>query len=90
VGNNPGATIQIHKCGASTQTLDNMSPRSLVKIFCTCGKIVDLGKREMNIKLSLKKELECTVCRNARISKDIDMLNDHFDGKNSDEENVCI
>ena len=34
----------------------------------------------MRLKLSLGKELECMSCRNARISREIDALNDHFDG----------
>jgi hypothetical protein len=57
-----------------------------VKIFCACGKIVDLDRKEMSVKLSLKKELECTACRNARISRDIDFLNAHFDGCLAGEE----
>ena len=34
----------------------------------------------MKIRLSLGKELECMNCRNARISREIDALNDHFNG----------
>jgi len=62
------------------RTLDNAGPRSLVKIYCGCGRIVDLDKKEMHLKKALKKELECTACRNARIAKDIDFLNAHYDG----------
>jgi hypothetical protein len=29
----------------------------------------------MKIKISLNKDIECTACRNARVSKDIDILN---------------
>lgn len=61
------------------RTLDNANPRSLKKIYCACGKIVDLDKKEMNLKLSLKKDLECITCRNARISRDIDSMNELFD-----------
>ena len=50
-----------------------------MKIYCACGKIVDLDKKKMNIKKSLKKDLECTTCRNMRISKEIDSLNELFD-----------
>ncbi|MCL2148340.1 MAG: hypothetical protein FWH47_03265 [Methanomassiliicoccaceae archaeon] len=70
----------------SVRTLDNSGPRAFMKIYCPCGKIVDLGKREMGVKLSLKKELECTACRNARISRDIDFLNDLFDPDRTVEE----
>lgn len=55
--------------------LDNSGPRSFIKIYCACGRIVDLDRRAMNVKKSLKKELECTGCRNARISMEIDILN---------------
>jgi hypothetical protein len=66
--------------------LDNTGPRSFMKIYCACGKIVDLDRKAMNIKKSLKKELECTTCRNARISKDIDILNCCSEGDSSAEE----
>jgi hypothetical protein len=66
--------------------LDNTGPRSLIKIYCACGRIVDLDKKEMGIKKLLKKELECTACRNERIAKDIDLLNAHFDGTLSTDE----
>jgi len=33
----------------------------------------------MNIKKSLRKDLECTTCRNMRISKEIDFLNSYYD-----------
>jgi len=65
---------------ASTRALDKVGPRSFVKIYCACGKIVDLDKRKIMIKRSLKKNIECTSCRNARISKEIDFLNEHFEG----------
>jgi hypothetical protein len=50
----------------------------MMKIYCACGRIVDLDIREMKIKLSLNKDIECTACRNARISRDIDCLNGFF------------
>ncbi|MDR0509103.1 MAG: hypothetical protein LBG63_04710 [Candidatus Methanoplasma sp.] len=61
--------------GTYIRTLDKVSPRSLVKIYCACGKIVDLDRKEMHLKKSLKKDIECTACRNVRISKEIDFLN---------------
>ena len=57
-----------------------------MKIYCACGKIVDLDKKEMNLKKVLKKDLECTACRNARIGRDIDFLNSYFDGSMLEEE----
>jgi hypothetical protein len=65
-------------------TLDDASTKTLAKIYCACGKIVDLDKSVIKVKHSLKKEVECTVCRNLRISRDIDALNAHF-GINGDE-----
>ncbi|MCL2510384.1 MAG: hypothetical protein FWF07_04815 [Methanomassiliicoccaceae archaeon] len=68
------------------RTLDNVGLRSLVKIYCACGKIVDLDRKNMNIKKSLKKDLECTACRNTRVGKDIDLLNTQYDRSISIEE----
>lgn len=50
------------------------------KIYCSCGRIIGLDSSQMNLKLKLGKDLECTECRNARISRDIADLNAHFDG----------
>ena len=55
------------------------------KIYCKCGRIIGLDYSQMKLKLALGKELECTECRNARISKDIDDLNCHFDGESVEE-----
>ena len=68
--------------------LDNAGPRSMVKIYCACGKIVDLDRKEMNLKKSLKKDLECTACRNLRIATDIELLNHIFDDELSAEEEL--
>ena len=48
------------------------------KIYCKCGCIIGLDSSEMKLKLKLGKELECTDCRNARISREIDEMNMHF------------
>ena len=56
------------------------------KIYCKCGCIIGLDSSQMKLKLKLGKELECTECRNARISKDIDELNMHFSGETADSE----
>ena len=55
------------------------------KIYCKCGRIIGLDYSQMKLKLALGKELECTECRNARISKDIDDLNCHFEGETAEE-----
>ena len=51
------------------------------KIYCRCGCIIGLDSAEMKLKLKLGKELECTNCRNASISRDIDELNSHVGGE---------
>lgn len=35
----------------------------------------------MDLKLSIGKTLECTQCRNKRISGEIELLNRHFNGE---------
>lgn len=76
----------IPRGSAYARMLDNAGPRSLMKIYCSCGRIVDLDRKVMAVKRSLKKDVECTVCRNARISMEIDLLNDCFAGVSSAEE----
>lgn len=66
--------------------MDDASAQNLTKIYCACGRIVDLDKSTIVIKCSLKKEVECTVCRNIRISRDIDILNAHFDPREDGSE----
>ena len=62
-------------------TLDSVNPKAFKKIYCSCGRIVDLDRSEVDLKEKLGKNVECIKCRNVRISKEIDMLNDHYDGK---------
>ena len=66
--------------GQMVRTLDHLSENALMSVYCECGRIVILGRAEMKLKLSLGKELECMACRNARISREIDALDDHFNG----------
>lgn len=56
-----------------------------MSVYCACGRIVTLDRREMMIRLELGKDLECSKCRNQRISMEIDALNDHFSGVRKDE-----
>ncbi|MFA6804742.1 MAG: hypothetical protein WCR17_01990 [Candidatus Methanomethylophilaceae archaeon] len=67
-------------------TLDTVGPRSFLKIYCSCGRIVGLDKNEMQIKKKLGKDLECATCRNLRISAEIDELNSRFDGTYVEDE----
>ena len=52
----------------------------MMSVYCECGRIVVLDRAEMRLRLGLGKELECSTCRNARISREIDAMNDHFNG----------
>ena len=65
-------------------TVDGIS--RMKKIYCKCGCIIGLDSSQMKLKLKLGKELECTECRNARISRDIDELNMHFSGEAVEED----
>ncbi len=65
---------------AMPRLLDNLTGDAAMSVYCQCGHIVILDRAEMKVKLNLGKELECMSCRNARISKEIDALNDHFNG----------
>lgn len=62
------------------RTLDSMAEVSMMSVYCNCGRIVVLDRSEMRVRLQLGKELECASCRNARISREIDEMNDHFNG----------
>ncbi len=64
------------------ETLDSIRIESMMNIYCKCGRIVWLDRLEMDLKLRIGKSLECTTCRNIRISDDIDTLNRHFNGEN--------
>ena len=65
---------------ANLRTLDRICGNAAMSVYCECGRIVILDRSEMKLRLSLGKELECMTCRNARISREIDALNAHFNG----------
>lgn len=50
----------------------------MTKVYCKCGRIIGLDSNQAKLKFSLKKDVECNECRNARISREIDELNLHF------------
>ena len=64
----------------SIQTIDVIRPSDMSKIYCSCGNIVSLDKSIIRMKKHLKKQVECPVCRNLRVSIDIEYLNNLFDG----------
>ncbi|MGN0099168.1 MAG: hypothetical protein ACI38Y_07580 [Candidatus Methanomethylophilaceae archaeon] len=68
--------------------LDDASSSSMMSVYCGCGRIVNQDRSEMMLKLDLGKELECTTCRNTRISHEIDELNQHFDPAQEEADEV--
>ena len=61
-------------------TLDKVPASMTMSVYCRCGKIVVLDRAEMVLKLKLDKELECMECRNSRICREIDEMNNHYLG----------
>ena len=61
-------------------TIDKVRPYDMSKIYCKCGNIVSIDKNTVKLKKILKKNLECSGCRNNRISMDIEYLNSYYDG----------
>lgn len=51
---------------------------SFTKIYCSCGRIVDIDTKAYRRKLALHKPVECAFCRNERISDEIDHLDAHY------------
>ncbi len=47
----------------------------MTKVYCSCGRILDLDYSYLDRRITLGKELECVFCRNERISREIDELN---------------
>ena len=73
--------IDIRPSTNAVNTTFNVAGLSrMKKIYCRCGRIIGLDSSQVKLKMKLGKELECTECRNVRISKDIDEMNRHFDG----------
>ncbi len=44
------------------------------KIYCACGRIVNLDAAMVKLKQRLGKEIECARCRNHRIAEEIEDL----------------
>jgi len=65
--------------------LEEILPDEGMCVYCSCGRIVTLDRAEMRLKLSLGKDLQCSECRNKRISLEIDYLNGLFDGTIEEE-----
>lgn len=83
-----GVKIESTECVAgrhidylSRVTLDQVRIDCMMNVYCECGRIVWLDRSAMRLKLNMGKNLECTSCRNKRISDEIEILDRHFDGE---------
>ena len=55
---------------------DNAS--NFTKIYCSCGRIVNIDRKSCSVKRKLHKTIECAVCRNLRIGRELDLLDEHY------------
>jgi hypothetical protein len=44
------------------------------KAFCTCGAIAELDSSTISLKKRLGKNVECSFCRNQRISEELEEM----------------
>ncbi len=65
--------------GPNYTDYDVFDMKNSMSVYCSCGRIVNLDRDEMDLRISLGKQLECSKCRNQRISIEIDALNEHFE-----------
>ena len=59
--------------------LGTENPKYFTKIYCSCGRLVDIDRNACKVKKNLHKELECARCRNLRIAREIEFLNSEED-----------
>lgn len=74
------ASVSYLSGGRHITALDAFMPISRMSVYCKCGRVVVQDRSEMKVKLELGKELQCMSCRNIRISREIDALNEHYEG----------
>ncbi len=70
--------LNIHSDDMHVRALPGLGLDSFKKIFCTCGRIVDIDADTYRRRTSLRKTVECSRCRNLRIASEIDMLDEHY------------
>lgn len=71
--------------GRCSDLFSDCTDYALKKVYCCCGRIVDLDSGYFARRIQLGKPVECFHCRNLRISREIDELNDIFSGVKSEE-----
>jgi DNA-directed RNA polymerase subunit RPC12/RpoP len=57
------------------------------KALCGCGALADLDTDVVRRKQRLGKRVECVNCRNRRIAKEREILENHFQGLDEEEPN---
>ena len=58
-----------------------MDGPEMIRVACeNCGANIDLDALSVATKKKLNKSVECAICRNARVAKDMDMLTQIFTG----------
>lgn len=58
--------------------LSDTGLNSFTKIYCACGRIVDVDTSDFRRKQRLQKAIECPFCRNVRIGRELDRLDVHY------------
>ena len=58
--------------------LYDAGPNAFTKIYCNCGRIVDIDRGTYLTKLRLNKRIECPYCRNERISQELELLDENY------------
>lgn len=58
--------------------LDDVDSSIFTKIYCSCGRFIDMDTKTLNLKQNLHKPIECIHCRNLRISKELDLLDEEY------------
>ena len=48
------------------------------KIYCSCGRFVDIDSQTYRRRTMMQKPIECTYCRNSRIAAEIESLDEHY------------
>jgi hypothetical protein len=64
----------------SNPTVDDVMSYDMTKIYCKCGNIVSIDENIVRLKKTLRKPVECPICRNFRISNELEYINNLFSG----------
>ena len=64
--------------------LGTENPQYFTKIYCSCGRLADIDRMACKVKKSLHKDLECARCRNLRIAREIELLDESPDAESGE------